>query len=855
MSDPTTNPIIICRAVGKSFAGVTVLESVDFDLRPGEVHTLMGENGAGKSTLMKILAGVHRPGSGELLLDNVPVNVPSPLAAQKLGIALIHQEPLSFPDLSVAENIFMSGGSPQKEGKSQASPSWFVNWSAMYSEAAKILESLGVKLDPKAKVRGLSIADQQMVELAAALSQKAKVLLMDEPTAALTPEEVGDLFRIVRRLRDAGTAIVFISHRLEEVFSISDRITVLRDGHCIGTRNVKETTTDEIIRMMVGRELGKFFEKPPAQIGEPRLKVENLSSEGRFADITFEVRRGEILGVAGLVGAGRTDVGQSIFGIHSQSAGKVTLDGKPLNISSPRQAIDQGIAYVPEDRAHHGLLLPMSIATNTSIAELKKVSKFGWLSRKKDRHIAEEWRDKLRTRLRDVSQPARELSGGNQQKVVLSKWLLTEPQVLILDEPTRGIDVGAKAEVHHLMGELARQGKSILMISSDLPEVLAMSDRIIVMREGRITGRFDRSEATQEKIMAAATGQHSTLEAKPGPSGPGSPATPHPVRLRKTDASSSLLRFRELGIALFVLLTFFAATLKTRSMLAPETLSNILLFTPIIIVVAMGQMMVIISRNIDLSVGSILAFASIATCGIFVTHPGFPLPLAALLATVIGAAMGAINGTLIAYLRVPAIITTLGTLSAYRGLVFIYSGGRQVDSNYIPEALIDLSNRSAIYIPWIIVFAAMIAVLTALFLRYTRTGREIYAIGSNPHAAQMRGIPINRVLLLIFTLTGALSGLAGIFYASKFTFINPSKTGVEMELITISAAVIGGTNVFGGSGTVLGVLFGCLFLGLVNQAMPVVGINPFWQKAVYGVAILAAASLDTIIQKRFGKSA
>ncbi len=753
----------------------------------------------------------------------------------------------------------------------------------MYSEAAKLLESLGVKLDPKAKVRGLSIADQQMVELAAALSQKARVLLMDEPTAALTPEEVGDLFRIVRRLRDAGTAIVFISHRLEEVFSISDRITVLRDGHCIGTRNVKETTTDEIIRMMVGRELGNLFDKPPAQIGEARLKVQNLASEGRFADITFEVRRGEILGVAGLVGAGRTDVGQSIFGIHAKSAGKVSLDGKQLNISSPRQAIDQGIAYVPEDRAHHGLLLPMSIATNTSIGELKKVSKFGFLNRKQDRQIAEDWRDKLRTRLRDVSQPARELSGGNQQKVVLSKWLLTDPQwALILDEPTRGIDVGAKSEVHHLMGELARQGKSILMISSDLPEVLAMSDRIIVMREGRITGHFTRSEATQEKIMAAATGQSltpspSTLGEgrgegpKPGrnsiqstqpqktltlplPALRASP-TSHPVRLRKTSASSPLLRFRELGIALFVALTFLAATLKTRSMLAPETLSNILLFTPIIIVVAMGQMMVIISRNIDLSVGSILAFASIATCGIFVNHPNFPLPLAALLATVIGAALGALNGTLIAYLRVPAIITTLGTLSAYRGLVFIYSGGHQVDSNYIPESLINLSKQSAFYIPWIIVFAALIAVLTALFLRYTRTGREIYAIGSNPHAAQLRGIPIKRVLLLIFTLTGALSGLAGIFYASKFTFVNPSKTGVEMELITISAAVIGGTNVFGGSGTVLGVIFGCLFLGLVNQAMPVVGINPFWQKAVYGVAILAAAALDTIIQKRLGKSA
>jgi ABC-type sugar transport system ATPase subunit/ribose/xylose/arabinose/galactoside ABC-type transport system permease subunit len=862
-------PILICNRVGKSFAGVTVLESVDFDLRPGEVHTLMGENGAGKSTLMKILAGVHRPDTGELLLDKHAIDIRSPLAAQKLGIALIHQEPLSFPDLDVAENIFIGRGMPRTSIGA-------VDWSRMYSEAQALLVSLGVKLDPKAKLRGLSIADQQMVELAAALSQKARVLLMDEPTAALTPEEVGDLFRIVRRLRDQGTAIVFISHRLDEVFSISDRITVLRDGHCIGTREVAQTSKEEIIRMMVGRELGELFDKPQTQIGEARLRVENLSSEGRFADISFEVRRGEILGVAGLVGAGRTDVAQAIFGIHPTSNGQVTLDGKPLSINSPRQAIDQGIAYVPEDRAHHGLLLPMSIATNTTMAQLNKVSKFGWLFGKQERSIAEEWKSKLRTRLRDVSQPAKELSGGNQQKVVLSKWLLTEPQVLLLDEPTRGIDVGAKSEVHHLMGELAKQGKSILMISSDLPEVLAMSDRIIVMREGRITGRFERSEATQERIMQAATGQTSSLAPSPGTPGEGrgegswgaqktltlpSPGVPgegskptHPVRLRKTSKASNLLRFRELGIALFVILTFIAAAIKERRMLDISTLKDILLYVPLIVVVAMGQMMVIVSRNIDLSVGSMLAFAAIVSCGIFVQHPGFPWPAAAILATLIGLLMGFLNGVLVAFLRVPAIIATLGTLSAYRGLVFIYSGGRQVDPNYIPESLTQLSSKSSI-IPGIVVFAAIIAVLTALFLRYTRTGREIFAIGSNPQAAQLRGIPVRRVLLLIFAITGALSGIAGMMYASKFGYVNPVKTGLEMELVVISAAVIGGTNVFGGSGTVLGVVLGCIFLGLVNQAMPVVGISAFWQKAIYGLAIIAAAVLDTVIQRRAGRSA
>jgi ribose transport system ATP-binding protein/rhamnose transport system ATP-binding protein len=842
MTDASVKPILICRNVGKSFAGVTVLDSVDFDLRPGEVHTLMGENGAGKSTLMKILAGVHRPDSGELLLDNNAIDIPSPLAALRLGIALIHQEPLSFPDLDVAENIFIGRGTPRTSIGS-------VDWSAMYSRAQELLAQLGVKLDPRAKMRGLSIADQQMVELAAALSQKARVLLMDEPTAALTPEEVGDLFRIVRQLRNQGTAIVFISHRLEEVFAISDRITVLRDGHCIGTRNAADTNKNEIIRMMVGRELGQLFDKPPAHVGEPRLRVENLGSEGRFADISFELRRGEILGLAGLVGAGRTDVAQSIFGIIPKHSGTVTLDGAPLRIDSPRDAIDRGVAYVPEDRARHGLLLPMSIATNTTLARLTDVSKLGWIFGSRDRKIAGEWREKLRIRLRDVTQPARELSGGNQQKVVLSKWLLTEPQVLLLDEPTRGIDVGAKSDVHHLMGELARQGKSILMISSDLPEVLAMSDRVLVMREGRITGEFSRADATQEKIMNAATGQASTA---------GSQAqTPiaHPVRIHKTEASSNLLRFRELGIALFVILTYVAAGLAQRRFFNAESFRNILLYIPLIVVVAMGQMMVIISRNIDLSVGSILAFAAIVVGGVFRQHPDFPIGFALLLALLIGAAMGLLNGVLIAYLRVPAIIATLGALTAYRGLVFIYSGGKEVARSQVPVRLVQLSQTSPIGIPWIVLFAAAIAVVTALFLRYARTGREIFAIGSNPIAAQLRGIPVHRVLLLIFTITGALSGIAGLMYASRFGYVNPGDTGQAMELIVISAAVIGGTNVFGGSGTVLGTVLGCMFLGVVNVAMPVVGVSGFWQNAIYGIAILAAACLDTLIQKRVTRAA
>ncbi len=484
-----------------AFGGVNVLKSVDFEIYPGEVHGLVGENGAGKSTLAKIIAGVHQPKAGTITLKGQKVEIPNPHAATEFGIALIHQEPLTFPELDIAENIFI-GRQPVSGGLKR------VNWSGMYQRSGEILQSLGVVLDPHSKVRGLSIADQQMVEMAGALSQDAKILLMDEPTAALTPNEVEDLFAIMRKLRDQGTAIVFISHRLEEIFDISDRITVLRDGELVGVRKPQETNVDEIIRMMVGRPLSALFEKGEDHVvGKPMLEVKNLTRSMKFEDINFEVRAGEIVGVAGLIGSGRTEVARSLFGTLDYDSGTVRLDGKEVKITHPRQALSLGLIYLPEDRQHYGLLMPMSVSQNATLSIIDQIARGGWVRENLERQITQEYVEKLRIALRNVGQPVRELSGGNQQKVVISKCLLTKPKVMILDEPTRGIDIGAKAEVHRLIGELAVQGMAILMISSELPEILAMSDRIIVMREGHITAHFDKSEATAERIMAAATGQ------------------------------------------------------------------------------------------------------------------------------------------------------------------------------------------------------------------------------------------------------------------------------------------------------------------------------------------------------------
>jgi len=498
----TTNaPILKTRGICMAFGGVDVLKDINFEIYPGEIHGLVGENGAGKSTLLKIIAGVYQPRAGYIEINDEIVQIPSPRAATDMGIALIYQEPLTFPDLDVAENIFI-GRQPMTKGISR------VDWGTMYQRSAETLKLLGVDLDPRAKVRGLSIADQQMVEMAGALSRNARILLMDEPTAALTPSEVEDLFNNIRRLRDQGTAIVFISHRLEEIFEICDRITVLRDSEFIGQREPGATSAEEIIRMMVGRPLSALFEKGNEHtVGAPMLEANNLSRAMKFEGISFEVRAGEIVGVAGLVGAGRTDVARALFGTLEVDSGTIRIQGKPVRIKCPRDALAQGMIYVPEDRQYKGLLMSMSVAENITLAVLQGISRGGWLREQMEYEIAHEYVVKLDIALRDPGQPVRELSGGNQQKVVLSKWLLTQPKIMILDEPTRGIDVGAKAEVHRLMGELANEGIAILMISSELPEILAMSDRIMVMQEGHITGHFTKDEAIAEGIIAAATGQ------------------------------------------------------------------------------------------------------------------------------------------------------------------------------------------------------------------------------------------------------------------------------------------------------------------------------------------------------------
>jgi len=492
-------PVLVLEHAAKSFGAVQALVDGSIELYGGEAHALVGENGAGKSTLVKILAGVYQPDAGTLLVSSGEITLHNPAMAIAAGIAVIYQEPALFPDLTVAENMFI-GRQPLTSGRR-------IDRRAMRAEAAAIFGRLGVQMDPARIARGLSIADQQVVEIGKAISLDARIIVMDEPTAALSAAEVDRLFDVVRALRAAGAAVLFISHRIEEIFAICQRVTVMRDGRQVLTRPLEGLTAGDLVRAMVGRDLSQQPAEAPGTPGEPLLNVERLTREGVFTDVSFTVRAGEIVALAGLVGSGRSEVARAVFGIDRYDAGTVTLLGHALRRGSPTTAMAAGLGFVPEDRRQQGLVMEMSVQQNVALASMGGLRRGGLIRAAAEHALAADWATRLRIKYGRLTDSVSLLSGGNQQKVVLAKWLARKPRLLIVDEPTRGIDVATKAEVHHLLSQLARDGVGILMISSELPEVLRVSDRILVMREGRLAAEYSRAEASEEGIMSAATGQ------------------------------------------------------------------------------------------------------------------------------------------------------------------------------------------------------------------------------------------------------------------------------------------------------------------------------------------------------------
>ena len=486
------------RGIDKSFGSNQVLKQAGFTLESGEVHALMGENGAGKSTLMKILTGVYTKDAGTVLVDGKEVNYKNPQEAEKAGIVFIYQELNVMFDLTVEENLFMGKEIHVKFG--------ICDKKAMQKKAQEALNTLGVNISPKTVMSELSVGQQQMVEICKALMADAKVIIMDEPTAALTQSETVALFKVIESLRKKGVSMVYISHRMEEIFELCDRITVLRDGSYIGVKNIPETNMNEIVKMMIGREIGERYPSRDVKVGKEVLKVKGLTRKGTFHDVSFSVRAGEVLGVSGLMGAGRTEIMQAIFGNLSYESGTIEIDGKEVKISNPRQAMEHGIGFITEDRKTEGLMLDKSIRENISLCNLGRISKSFVVSKEAEKDMVEEAIKELHIKCFGPFHECNNLSGGNQQKVVLAKWILTNPKILILDEPTRGVDIGAKKEIYSIINKLAAQGVAIIMVSSELPEVLGMSDNIMVVREGEVRGIISYEEANQERVMTLATG-------------------------------------------------------------------------------------------------------------------------------------------------------------------------------------------------------------------------------------------------------------------------------------------------------------------------------------------------------------
>ncbi len=810
--------------IHKRFGGVPALQGARLEIRSGEVHGLVGENGAGKSTLINIATGLFRPDSGTISMDGQPVAFTTPRQAAAHGVAVVHQEADLFAELSVAENMLLSRGLVR-------GGSGLIRWPATYKEAEREVAALGERFNVRASAGDLSVARRMMAEIAAAVSENARVLFLDEPTASLTQKEIENLFAHIRRLRESGVGIVYVSHRLEEILDICDRITVMRDGKPVACAPVSEWTMDSMVSAMVGRAASGFSPKTAVPPGDTRLAIEGAASaKGRFHDIALSVRAGEIVGLYGFVGAGRSELGQALFGLHPMNAGKIRIDGREAAIRSPRDALAHGIAYLPEDRLVQGIFQTHSLRTNASIACLRRLSTCGWIHAERESSLAERVINEMNVRAETMEQPIETLSGGNQQKVVFGRWQAVSPKVLILDEPTRGVDVGAKAEIHKLISNMAGGGAAVLLISSELPEIMAMSDRVATISEGRLTGIFTPSVHGEKAIAAAAV---------PKAGGNGNAVKPSRSQFMR------LLQFREGGLLAFILaLAAVMAVLKPAEFANATNLFDILASAALPAIVAQGMMLIICAGGIDISVGSMLGL--VAAVAALAAKGGVPVPACLALAVVSGVALSMLNAATSLVARIHPIIVTLAGLSIYRGLMRIVTGGSEVMQ--LPPGYRAVADGRLFGLPKICYFVVIITIVVHIFLRYTLWGRRVLALGNSEKAARLIGLSKVRLTMLVFGISGALVGLASVLTPAYYGTVQ-ANTGEGMELQAIAAAVIGGTSILGGRGSALGTLLGAFLVALLYNILILLEASSYWQSTFMGLLILAALLMDMLVQR------
>jgi rhamnose transport system ATP-binding protein len=812
------------KGIERSFQGGKALRGVDLVLQPGRIHALIGENGAGKSTLINIATGVLQPDRGQILVDGRLARVSNPREAARLGIHVVHQEAELFSQLSLAENMLLSEGLVHH--------AWLpllIDWPATYDRARQALAAMSTAGNVQQTAGALSLGQRVQANIAAAVSRQARVLLLDEPTASLTQGETRRLLEQLHRLKAAGVAILYVSHRLEEVLEISDTITILRDGSRVACESAAGLTVDQLVTRMVGRELEAFQRGARVASDEALIRLCRFSSpKGEVRDISLEVHRGEIVGLYGLVGAGRSELARAIFGLDPHT-GELELSGRPLPIHQPVTAMKAGLAYLPEDRLNEAIFATHSCQSNLTAAALRQMGRFGLIFGRRERDVATRVIRELQVRLDTPEQSINTLSGGNQQKLVLGRWLETRPEMLILDEPTRGVDVGAKAQIHRMIDELAAQGKAILLISSELPEVMQLSDRVLVLAEGRLAGEFDPRKVVEDELVAAALPKR----VKRG-------GLPEAGSSDRTSLPAAFLRVRELGIlAALAVICFLMAATRPHEFATVKNFLDVLTDASIVAVGATGMTLVILTGGIDISVGRMLGLVG-AAAGLLAMR-GAPPAVCLGVAVGLGALLGSLNSVLSALGRIHPIVVTLAGMSVYQGLMQRLTGGYEVHP--LPSGYRALADGSLWQIPKMLWWALLVLGGCWILLQHTLLGRRMLAVGNSEKAARLIGLSPWRLRLTAFAIMGALIGLGAVMWGAYYGKVQQN-TGEGFELKVIAAAVVGGCSIMGGRGTALGAFSGAVLIALIYNCLVILKINAFWQGVFVGGLIFLAVLVD-----------
>ncbi len=826
MDGPALTPTLELRGITKRYHGVAALESVDFDLAAGEIHALVGENGAGKSTLVKIMGGAVWPDGGGIYLGDHELRLRSPHEALASGIAVIHQEPHVIPSLTVAENLYAGHIAVRRRFGLP-----LVDRGAILDGAREVLARLGVQLDPQRLVRTLWAAERQLVEIGKALVQRARFLIMDEPTASLEPAEVKALLELMKKLRAAGSGIVLVSHKVDEVLAIADRVTVLRDGRRIASKPVAELDGRELVRLIVGSDLNGMEQPPTRKPGEEQLSVRvKLESQ----PVEIGVGKGEIVSVTGLLGAGASELIAAAGGALPQITERARVNGAAASLHHPAEALARGVAMIPEDRKD-GLISTLSVAENLALCCLNKVSRWGFLSRRRMAALARRLADSLGIKTPGLWAKVCELSGGNQQKVLLGRALASGATVMAVDEPTHGVDISARAEIHRLLTGYARDGGSILMSSADFSEVLELSDRIFVLRRGEMAGEFSRGTASAAALLSCAAGISTPQPACDGKAStsdkPEAPLQPAPAR-RPPIAAVELL----LPLALVALVA--ALAFLNEHFLTLGNIRNVLLQVSVLAIVSIGMTFVIVAGAFDLSVGSVVALSG-SIAALTMVEYGVAAGIVAGLG--VGLVFGLINGELIAGLGVSPFIATLGTLVIARGLALAATGGSVVSD--LPSSFDLLGNGVIWGIPVPVLLALLAFVASGVLLGRTPFGLKVYAVGGNRDAAHLAGIRVGRVLIACFGICGTLAAVGGLIIAARVQSGQPT-VGVFMELYAIAAVVLGGASLRGGEGNMAQTLMGVLLIGFLQNGLNLMNVHSYWQQVILGLVFIAAAALE-----------